>query len=248
MSLSSSFFFGLLFHFLQKKKKCFSFHQVSKVSDVVSVGQRLSLMCIGQDVRGNIKLSLKATLPQLGSDANNMAEGSGPVMKETPDVWPSVGSESSGQEEQKPVVDELQVSRSVVDDSTSSLPSFLIRTAAECDEEEKSASLSQDSKSDCKGASKTSKTIQASKSGRKKKTKPSQNDNLDVPFLSSGLVSHTQNNLNDKEAAVEAPISAKNLKVGTKVTAKVHQVRALGLVLDLGSGLRGMYRFEVCII
>lgn len=34
------------------------------------------------------------------------------------------------------------------------------------------------------------------------------------------------------------------LKIGTKVTAKVYQIRARGLVLDLGGGLRGMYRFE----
>lgn len=52
----------------------------------------------------------------------------------------------------------------------------------------------------------------------------------------------------DEVAEKEDPISAKKLKLGAKVTAKVHQVRARGLVLDLGNGIRGMYRFEVWIV
>ncbi|XP_071705212.1 polyribonucleotide nucleotidyltransferase 2, mitochondrial-like [Rutidosis leptorrhynchoides] len=35
------------------------------------------------------------------------------------------------------------------------------------------------------------------------------------------------------------------LKLGMKVTAKIREVRACGLVLDLGGGIKGMYRFEV---
>lgn len=35
---------------------------VVRVSDVVSVGQQLSVMCIGRDLRGNVKVSLKAML------------------------------------------------------------------------------------------------------------------------------------------------------------------------------------------
>ncbi|KAL9668100.1 hypothetical protein QQ045_002475 [Rhodiola kirilowii] len=37
-----------------------SHEPVSRVTDVISIGQQLSLMCIGQDLHGNIKLSLKA--------------------------------------------------------------------------------------------------------------------------------------------------------------------------------------------
>lgn len=47
------------------------------------------------------------------------------------------------------------------------------------------------------------------------------------------------------EFTAEAPLDAKNLKLGVKLTAKVHQIRTHGLVLDLGGDIRGMYRFEV---
>jgi polyribonucleotide nucleotidyltransferase len=53
--------------------------------------------------------------------------------------------------------------------------------------------------------------------------------------------------LNDEDAKVVSPLSAKSLKLGMKIAAKVYQIRALGLVLDLGNGVRGMYRFEVRI-
>ena len=43
-------------------------------------------------------------------------------------------------------------------------------------------------------------------------------------------------------------VTAEDLKLGTQVTAKVSQIRAHGLVLDLGGGLRGMYRFEVGVM
>ncbi|KAJ6951060.1 polyribonucleotide nucleotidyltransferase 2 [Populus alba x Populus x berolinensis] len=97
----------------------------------ISVGQQLSLMCIGQDVRGNIKLSLKATLPQLKSKKNNVTEEPVPVIKEAPKVWTSVGNLPNEQEEQKLTDAELMLSRSTVKPSTSSNPGFLIRSAAE---------------------------------------------------------------------------------------------------------------------
>lgn len=51
---------------------------------------------------------------------------------------------------------------------------------------------------------------------------------------------------NCEEAKVEAtPLTAKNMRIGTEVTAKVYEVRARGLVLDLGNGIRGLYRFKV---
>ncbi|XP_057992147.1 polyribonucleotide nucleotidyltransferase 2, mitochondrial isoform X2 [Hevea brasiliensis] len=213
-----------------------SHEPVSKVSDVVSVGQQLSLMCIGRDVRGNIKLSLKATLLQPGqSKTNNVAEGPVPAMNETPKVWASVESVSNEQDEVKPMA-ELLVNRRVVS-STSSSPALLIRSVEECDEEEKSAGLSEDSNI-------TSKTSQASKRNRKSKTNLPKNDDSHSPFPSSVIFSHTEDSLNNNEAEVEAPISAKNLKLGTKVTAKIYQIRRHGLVLDLGGGVRAMYRFE----
>ncbi|KAH8519196.1 hypothetical protein H0E87_000847 [Populus deltoides] len=214
-----------------------SHEPVSKISDVISVGQQLSLMCIGQDVRGNIKLSLKATLPQLKSKKNSVTEEPVPVVKEAPKVWTSVGNLPNEQEEQKLTDAELMSSRSTVKPSTSSNPGFLIRSAAECDEEDKTVSLNQGSKSN-------SKTLRATKRDRKQKTKVPESDDSDASIYSSGHSSHTVDRLNDEDAKVVSPLSAKSLKLGMKIAAKVYQIRALGLVLDLGNGVRGMYRFE----
>ncbi|KAL0377408.1 UNVERIFIED_CONTAM: Polyribonucleotide nucleotidyltransferase 2, mitochondrial [Sesamum radiatum] len=156
-----------------------SHEPVSRVSDVVSVGQVLNVMCIGLDVRGNINLSLKATLPKLGSNTDAaVGEFVAPV-PQTPKVWKPVNNvqkEQESKDEQPMGVGE-------------SLSSIVIRSAAECDDEEKSAGLNRSSKGD-------------------------------------------------------VPMEAKKLKLGMEVTAKVHQIRAHGLVLDLGGGLHGMFRFE----
>ncbi|KAL7190353.1 hypothetical protein ACSBR2_022601 [Camellia fascicularis] len=182
-----------------------SHEPVSRVSDVVSIGQQLSLKCIGQDVRGNIKLSLKETLPQPGSGTNNVVEQSFAFIKQAHNDWTSVGDVPTEQGNQHSAVGDVLVSKheiSVENSSSSSSSSILIRSAAECDEAEKSAGLNQNSKGG------------------------------------------PQDDLNDKEAVVKAPINARNLKLGMKVTAKVHQIRARGLVLDLGGGIHAMYRFE----
>ncbi|KAG6398216.1 hypothetical protein SASPL_139671 [Salvia splendens] len=145
---------------------------VSRVSDVVSVGQVLNLMCIGLDVRGNINLSLKATLPKTSTTLG----------QQTPKVWkPSSNPESEQENKDNQPAEAVE-----------SLASIVIRSASECDEADKSSALNQPSKAD-------------------------------------------------------APLDAKKLKIGTELTAKVQQIRAHGLVLDCGSDIRGMYRFEVNI-
>ncbi|KAI8018349.1 hypothetical protein LOK49_LG04G03633 [Camellia lanceoleosa] len=181
-----------------------SHEPVSRVSDVVSIGQKLSLKCIGQDVRGNIKLSLKEALPQPGSGTNNVVGQSFAFIKQAHNDWTSVGDVPTEQGNQHSAVGDVLASKHEisVEYSSSSSSSILIRSAAECDEEEKSAGLNQNSKSG------------------------------------------PRDDLNDKEAVVKAPINARNLKLGMKVTAKVHQIRARGLVLDLGGGIHAMYRFE----
>ncbi|KAL6551473.1 Polyribonucleotide nucleotidyltransferase 2, mitochondrial [Orobanche gracilis] len=154
-----------------------SHEPVSRVSDVVSVGQVLNCMCIGLDVRGNINLSLKAITGGPGSQSNPAVKESAAHVQRTPEVWKPVSNvhkkqKSSGSESSSPIV---------------------IRSAAECDKEEKSAALNGNSKG---------------------------------------------------EFTADAPLNAKNLKLGVKLTAKVHQIRTHGLVLDLGGDIRGMYRFE----
>ncbi|KAK0588685.1 hypothetical protein LWI29_004176 [Acer saccharum] len=245
---------------------------VSRVSDVVSIGQQLSLMCIGTDVRGNIKLSLKATSPRLESDKRNVVEGSVPVQKEATHVWASIEDVSTGQKQESPF---SKNNTSRVNHSTSSIPTVLIRSVAECDEEEKSSGLSRSSESGLKPTA-------APKCDVRKKKVPSQDDEVlslfNIPnsfssskpkipksFLEKGRKkasnstpkfkdgdedrcstsqTDTHDKLSDEETKVESLMTTKNLKLGTKVNAKVYQIRAHGLVLDLGGGIRGMYRFE----
>ncbi|GAB4829086.1 hypothetical protein Ancab_018749 [Ancistrocladus abbreviatus] len=86
-----------------------------------------------QDVRGNIKLSLKATLPRPAMVADkSVPESAAPVEAASP-VWASIVKGSVSLEDQ---------SMTKFPDgkpSTSTTPSFLIRSAAECDDEAKSA-------------------------------------------------------------------------------------------------------------
>ncbi|XP_073291974.1 polyribonucleotide nucleotidyltransferase 2, mitochondrial [Primulina huaijiensis] len=154
-----------------------SHEPVYQVSDIVSVGQTLNLMCIGVDVRGNIKLSLKATLPRPESKTNDAVRVSVASVQQTPKIRKPVSNV------QEPTNRDDQPLR-----DGDSLSSIVIRSVADCDQEN-SAALEENSK-------------------------------------------------------VEAPINAKRLKLGMEVTAKVHQIRAHGLVLDLGGGVHGMYRFE----
>ncbi|KAI4348184.1 hypothetical protein L6164_008938 [Bauhinia variegata] len=186
-----------------------SHEPVSRVSDVVSVGQQISVACIGQDVRGNIKLSRKATLPRPRElDSNDMVEGPVPSAKETPNIRAPSGNMSTTQEQENCV--------SELPPPSAKIPSILIRSPEECDGEEKGTSLNHSSK-------KARKSVNDSELDRKSKPRQSQD------------VVH-----GDKEPT----ITSKSLKLGTKLTAKVYQVRARGLILDLGGQLRGMYRFE----
>lgn len=189
---------------------------VSRVSDVVSVGQKISLRCIGQDLRGNIKLSLKATLP------GQKAEGQNGNSVSSLESVPPVGEVYKSQHETQ----NSTSSTSLVDtgvgskvNPTSLVSSILIRSAKDCDEEEK------------KFAGKNLKFEDTRKpksaSRPKGQSKPS-----------------TQNGVKNNKVEVESSTTTRNLKIGMKVRAKIYQVRARGLVLDLGEGVRGMYRFE----
>ncbi|KAB2011624.1 hypothetical protein ES319_D09G032300v1 [Gossypium barbadense] len=233
-----------------------SHEPVSRVSDVVSVGQQISLMCIGQDVRGNIKLSRKATLPRPESETKSVVEGSAPVTKEKPNIWASPENMSKG-EQLESTLEELVPSKmenTESNQSASLMPSVVIRSAAECDEEEKSAGLSKTSKS----APKPKGTLK--KGSKQKKIQSSDNmPDLSLSIMLSESLSQMGGNKeftsqdegeanlsdqNDKETGGKTPVTPQKLKLGTKVTAKIYQIRARGLVLDLGGGIRGMYKFE----
>ncbi|XP_004304642.1 PREDICTED: polyribonucleotide nucleotidyltransferase 2, mitochondrial [Fragaria vesca subsp. vesca] len=219
-----------------------SHEPVSRISDVVSVGQQLSLMCIGQDIRGNIKLSLKAASPRPQSQANNLVE---PVlsMKQSPSVWAAAGDVSTSEEKNSPLSEELPVSKYEVNDiksSSSSSSPVLVRSVEECDEKERSTGFVQSSKTTSEpigGLKPERKTVRTTRKTSKSFLKKGEKDEKEHNISSQ---THSSNDLSSKEDYV----TARSLKLGTKVTAKVYQVRTGGLVLDLGGGLRGMYRFE----
>ncbi|MFS8032148.1 putative polyribonucleotide nucleotidyltransferase [Helianthus anomalus] len=240
-----------------------SHEPVSRISDVISVGQQLSLMCIGQDLRGNIKLSLKATLPQK-TKKSDMVDGSLNVLKPKPDSY------TPEQEEQNSAVKDLQDDK---DTSTKSNPSYssmapiVIRSAVECDEEEKSAGLGSNLKPKRALKPKSSQKLKTLKtqSGSESGSTASKKARIAKPYLLTEKRNYGDNDtssdedknevkvehknavldyLKDQECEVKGPMDAKKLKLGMKVTAKILQVRARGLVLDLGGGINGMYKFE----
>jgi len=233
-------------------------------------------MCIGQDVHGNIKLSLKATLCRPGRlETNDVIEGSVTSVKETANIWTPVGNASTAQEQNS--ASELSLGdleSGEAKSPTSQVPVILIRSAAECDEEEKSSSSNLSSKGNgvqLDSKSKSRQSQNAIDSPPISKSRRSQ-DVIDSPASHSGPLPYTnakktklsmqkqkqsksdllKQEGDEQEAKDKASGIAKDLELGTKVTAKVYQIRAHGLVLDLGSGLRGMYRFEVgvhlCIV
>ncbi|KAJ8623923.1 hypothetical protein MRB53_032453 [Persea americana] len=233
-----------------------SHEPVSRVSDVVSIGQELSLMCIGQDVRGNIKLSLKAALSQPGSDRRNAdVKDSVTPNKPTHNVWTSVENVSSCQETPSSIFGESSIGKDEdqADTAMHSPPSILIRSAAECDARE--------SLSDQCFSKKTDKTVKpstissSSLSSRKQLTNPvllKRNSNKKVEDNSEGENGHSATSHSSVvknanyilKGSHASGVSAKSLRLGDRLTAKVYQIRAHGLVLELGGGIRGMYRFE----
>jgi polyribonucleotide nucleotidyltransferase len=185
-------------------------------------------MCIGQDVHGNIKLSLKATLRGPGgSETNDIGEGSAASAKETAKIWAPVWDASSITQEQNSA-SELSVEKNEVgktNPSASETPVILIRSVEECDEKEKSINLNHNQ---------TSNGPLPYKNAKKPKLSMQKESKSDAQRAEE----------NKKEGKGNAPLSAKDLKLGTKVNAKVYQIREHGLVLDLG-GIRRMYRFEL---
>ncbi|RWR91770.1 polyribonucleotide nucleotidyltransferase 2, mitochondrial isoform X1 [Cinnamomum micranthum f. kanehirae] len=232
-------------------------HISELVSDLVSIGQELSLMCIGQDVRGNIKLSLKAASSLPGSDRRNAdVKDSVTPTKPTHNVWTSVENVSNCQEMPSSIFGESSIGKDEdqADTAMHSLPSILIRSAAECD--------AQESLSDQCFSKKTDKTVKSSTisksslSSRKKLTNPvplkqnsnkkevednSEDENGHSATSHSSVAKNANYTLKGSHAG---GASAKSLRLGDRLTVKVYQIRAHGLVLELGGGIRGMYRFE----
>ncbi|GLJ07159.1 hypothetical protein SUGI_0060050 [Cryptomeria japonica] len=130
-----------------------SHDQISRVSDVVSLGQQLTLKCIERDVRGNIKLSLKDTLQKTNSEQQNItikesnlphvngssftANSSGYNVSVRDSNLESVSLSNDLQEIQRSDINILPVTTNGVQEADAlslySSPSVVIRSADECD-------------------------------------------------------------------------------------------------------------------
>ncbi|KAM0932837.1 putative polyribonucleotide nucleotidyltransferase [Dioscorea sansibarensis] len=224
-----------------------SHEQVSKVSDAVSVGQELSLMCIGQDVRGNIKLSLKAALPQRGSKTNDVETHDPFAPTKQMNVWASVENVSvcvENEESSNSNVSEGNETHSATDFT----PSIVIRSASECDAQDISATqhIKKKTRQTTKSTPRPYDRSSNDKSGRRSAVSSTrvrvkkENDS----FQTILLVKDDANNEKKPISSGLSKVDASSLKLGDTVTAKVCQIRSHGLVLELGGGIRGMYKFE----
>ncbi|KAJ0243510.1 Polyribonucleotide nucleotidyltransferase 2 [Hirschfeldia incana] len=214
-----------------------SHEPVSKVSDVLHIGKYITMQCIDTDVRGNIKLSLKALLPKPTSGPESF-----PVEKETVSVETSSFGETVAR--LPSVVEPPQKSKLAV-------PAVVIRTAVECDEAEKSSPVDKNAKPKRAAAMKPDRKLKSTASKQTVKEDEALNstdteETLDDcgETLTLGKKPSRKERQLENEAGDSPSISARKLKIGTEMTAKVHQVRTHGLVLDLGGGMRGMYKFE----
>ncbi|KAL9666213.1 hypothetical protein QQ045_000537 [Rhodiola kirilowii] len=129
-----------------------------------------------------------------------------------------------------------------VHEATRSKPSIVIRSAAECDEEER-PSLSKEKVKNCvvhpqalkidmKLAAKNNEVREATRS------KPS------IVIRKAADCEEEERSSLLKKKVNSVVVNPKTLKIGMKLDANVYQIRARGLVLDLGGGIRGMLRFE----
>ncbi|KAL0709518.1 hypothetical protein Bca4012_016496 [Brassica carinata] len=113
-----------------------SHEPVSKVSDVLHIGKYITMRCIDTDVRGNIKLSLKALLPKPEPKSASGPEKL-PVVKDTVSIETSSLGETVAS--LPSVVEPPRKSKLAV-------PAVVIRTAVECDEAEKSSPVDKNTK------------------------------------------------------------------------------------------------------
>lgn len=147
---------------------------MDQVTDVVSVNQVVKVMCIDVDLRGNIRVSLKATTPSQGSKTKAAARAPIAFAEQTPQVWETVddfhkeGTQAIPPRESGEILSSILIrstaeqtpkARETVKDlhkkgtraippleGGESLSSFLIQSTAEWCKEEKSAGVNQNFK------------------------------------------------------------------------------------------------------
>ncbi|XP_066327935.1 polyribonucleotide nucleotidyltransferase 2, mitochondrial-like isoform X2 [Miscanthus floridulus] len=229
-----------------------SHEPVAKVSDVVTVGQSLSLRCIGQDVRGNIKLSLKATLPQPRSKKDLKSKDPLPSQVSG---WAAVENMSSVDADAEPSSTEHE-NGTTEEAPAFSTPSVIIRSAADYDAQDdangpkKRAKAAKSSPRPYKPASEchevrkaTAKKATGATTKKTKKVKIEESGSNGLQTSGSDVPEQTADNTLDLN---QSPTNFQSgaMKLGDVVTAKVYRIRAFGLVLELSDGARGMHKFE----
>lgn len=209
---------------------------LTKVSDAVSIGQELSVMCIGQDARGNIKLSLKATLPKRGSEKKFLEDSDPASSKHNVNVTVAILNDVSASTGGESEAENLE-------NSANSVPSIVIRSVEECDSQGSAGTQHIAKKS-------TRKSLPKPFPGRKVKSTTDSSPTPENQKVSLSMDVHEEESKESISKKTEksssfAKASASKLKLGDRITAKVYQIRAHGLVLDVAGGMRGMYKFEV---
>ncbi|KAJ4908374.1 Polyribonucleotide nucleotidyltransferase 2 [Raphanus sativus] len=218
-----------------------SHEPVSKVSDVLHIGKYITMRCIDTDVRGNIKLSLKALLPKPETKSASAPEKIPVVMKDTVSVETSSFGETVAS--LPSVVEPPQKSKLAV-------PAVVIRTAVECDEAEKSSPVDKNIKPKRAATLKPDRKLKSTATKQTGAQEEEEALKFTVPEETTTSCGETlkkpsrKKKESENEAGESTSVSARKLKIGTEMTAKVQQVRTHGLVLDLGGGIRGMYKFE----
>lgn len=202
------------------------------------------MRCIDTDVRGNIKLSLKALLPKPETKSASAPEKIPVVMKDTVSIETSSFGETVATSLPS-VVEPPQKSKLAV-------PAVVIRTAVECDEAEKSSPVDKNTKPKRAATLKPDRKLKSTASkqaGAPEEEEALQSTGPEETMTNCGETlkkPSRKKKESENEAGESTSVSARKLKIGTEMTAKVQQVRTHGLVLDLGGGIRGMYKFEVC--
>lgn len=191
-------------------------------------------MCIENDIRGNIKLSLKATLPQHSSQKKDSEKSA--------EEGTSEASISENQTEDDDIVSSIR-----------SMPSIVIRSSAECDVQDISSGKKTCQRSG-KGAKFSPRPYNPSNSNGSSSRKRKENkftdrimkesDELELKEMLGVL---TKKDVIDDKPKTDSTtkVDAHSLKLGDRVTATIQQKRKYGLVLEIVGGLRGMYKFEV---
>lgn len=210
-------------------------------------------------MRGNIKLSLKANLPHPHRPEKELSSEDATLLPSQDLVgWAAV--------ENMPSKDaDVKSSNSKDEDDTTeetpafSTPAVIIRSAADCDAQDvangpakkrsKAASskvakpsprVSKQTKEQQearKATPKKASTASTAKKNKKEKADDSASNGLDA--IPEQEISNTLKHSSPKN------FRSGSIKLGDVVTAKVYQIRAYGLVLELSDGVRGMHKFVV---